>query len=232
MKPRLKTLTLLLILAAMASAQDRPRVEKAKDRIKIQKDRQAIQDDRMDLRRLSDLVIKWDRIRQNEGPPQALKAIERKIAIELRRDLKENALQTEAAKFDVEESRAELRHSKRELRRERRDGDHRPAELMNEYRDRRDDRKDLSREIMEVKKHQKLYDQKRKVAAELFVLQKEIDLAGPRLDSRLQERQRTLLLRYLELSKQEIKLDLYKTHNDRQELYEDRRETRQDRRHR
>ena len=124
------------------------------------------------------------------------------------------------------------RHSNRELRRERRDGDHRPAELMNEYRNRRDDRKDLSKEIMEVKKHQKLLDQKRKVAAELFVLQKEIDLAGPRLDSRLQKRQRTLLQRYLELSKQEIKLDLYKTHSDRQELYKDRRETSQDRRHR
>ena len=71
--------------------------EKNADKKEIAKSVSAVKDDRQDVDRLSDLIIRWDRLRQS-GNEVALKKAEQQIAIELRKDIKETSIQAKQAK--------------------------------------------------------------------------------------------------------------------------------------
>lgn len=227
-----------LVLAALAmGGAKRPEAQLVNDQAAIrqdkkelQTDRHAVTDDRMDLDRLSDLVMRWDRLRKSNASSSAIEAVEAQIMRELRRDLAENTVQAGKAEEEAERSGKELRKSGREVRKERRDGDHRPGELRDDRRDRRDDRKDLADDIRDSKEAKELLAKKEATAAELLALQRRIDLAGGRLDEVLRREQSTLLERYLELSEEEIRMGLRELREDHEELKEDRQEKAEDRR--
>jgi hypothetical protein len=237
-KAHLYVVSGLMLCALCATAQANPLPQELKrdrheirsDKRELSKDEAALKDDHRDLGRLSDLVIKWDELRKSNAPAGEIDAIEKLIAAEVRKDLRENKVQTEAAKKEVVESEKELRKSRREARRERKDGDMNKAERKDDVRDRRDDKRDLKNDIKDAEAAQALLAKKEATAGELFVLQKKIDAAGDRIDDQLRNQQRVLLERYLQLSQEEIRMGLREKHEDRRELKEDRRELREDRR--
>ncbi len=224
-------LVLVLLCAGSAFSQAvRVQVERAADQQAIQRDKTALADDRMDLYRLSDLVMKWDQLRKTRVAAAELELVEKAIAVELRRDLAENRMQVEAAQKEVKQSEKELRQSRREVRRERKDDDHDKAALRDDRRDRRDDRRDVKDDVKDAEKAAELLHKKQAVAIELFEVQKKIDAAGPVVDKALRHQQEVLLEKYLALSHEEIKLGYRELQEDKSEKREDRRERREDRR--
>ncbi|HEX9935120.1 MAG TPA: hypothetical protein VGB38_07990 [bacterium] len=210
------------------AAQSLP--ERTADKRRIAADVRQTTDDRRDVDRLSDLVIRWDRLRQTEPNSASLKQVEDQIFSELRRDLKETATQTGQAKTEVKQSTAEARQSKGELKREKRDRDRDKRELRDDRRDLADDRRDMRDDERDAKKIEDLLNRKRSVAKDLVTLQREIDAPGKAGDNALQQRQKALLEEYLKLSQEEIRLGIREGAEDKRELREDRRESREDRR--
>lgn len=227
----------LLLAALAAGGAKKPEAQLIRDQAEIRQDKKELQtdqrtvtDDRMDLDRLSDLVMRWDRLRKSKASSSAIEAVETQIMRELRRDLAENEAQAGKAGMEVERSEKELRRSGREVRKERRDGDHRPGELRDDRRDRRDDRRDLADDIRDSSEAKELLAKKEATAAELLALQRRIDLAGGCMDEVLRREQSSLLERYLELSEEEIRLGVREIREDHEELKEDRKERSEDRR--
>lgn len=224
------TLALLAINVLMAQAQQiRNAQERATDKKGAAAARAGVADDRRDVDRLSDLVMRWDHWRQS-GNDAAAQRVQQQIAEELRRDLKETAVQAQQAEKEVKQSTAEVSRSNREVRRERRDGDGDKSALRDDRRDRRDDRADRRDDIRDAKKAEEILKRKREIAVELVALQKRIDAAGKLGDKVLQAQQSKRLDEYLALSREEIQLGIREAAEDMRELREDRRETREDRR--
>ena len=198
------------------------------DKKKITEDKAAIMDDRHDVDRLSDLIIKWDRLRKGSDQA-ALDRVEAQISAELRNDLKESRQETGQAQKEVMQSAAEANRSKKELRRERRDMDFNKKALKKDKRDLRKDKRDLKDDIKDSKKAEEILQKKRVVARELIGLQKQIDMPGNKGDKAMQKKQQLLLEQYLKLSQQEIQMGIRELREDQQELREDRREVREDR---
>mgnify|MGYP007016024962 CR=1 FL=1 len=197
--------------------------EVRQDRVELVRDQAKVTDDRMDLDRLSDLVIRWDQLRASRAPAAQLAQVEEQIAAELRRDLAENAEQARQADAEVQRSEKELQRSRRELRRERTDGDRNAAQRREKNRERRDDRRDLQDDLRDSQQARALFDKKSKVAGELLALQKRMDAANARQDQHLRDQQRVLLEQYLALSQEELRLGVREIREDRQEAREDRR---------
>jgi hypothetical protein len=196
------------------AAQTTP--EQRNDKKSITVDAHRVADDRRDVDRLSDLVMRWDNLKKSEPKSAALKQVEDQIFSELRRDLKESTLKTQQAKSEVAQSKAEVRQSQKEKRREKWDRDH-------DRRAMRDDKKDLRDDVQDVKKTEDLLNRKRSTAKELVALQMQIDTPGKVGDKVLQQKQNALLEEYLKLSQEEIRLGVREMAEDRRELYEDRR---------
>lgn len=188
----------------------------------------GVADDRRDLDRLSDLIMRWDRLMKSGRDGAALQQVEDQIALELRRDLRETAVQTQKAEREVKQSATEIAGSRREVRREAHDGDHNRRELRDDKRDLRDDRRDLRDDKRDAKRAEEILARKREIAKELIVLQKRID-ADKAPDPVLQATKRKLFEEYLALSQEEMKLGVREAREDMRELREDRRETREDR---
>jgi hypothetical protein len=203
--------------------------ERQDDKKGIAKATVGVADDRRDLDRLSDLVMKWEVLRKG-GNQVALNQVEQQIALELRKDIWEAKVQTPQAEKETKQSAAELRSSRREVRQERRDQDADKQELRDDRRDRRDDRRDLRDDVRDEKKIKEILDRKQAIAKELAALQKVIDTPGMAGDKTLQTKQRSLLEEYLALSQQEIQHGIREVREDKKELREDRRERREDRR--
>jgi len=227
MKTRIVTIVLLCSFVIVGFFQIVHAQEIRTDKKSVTKDKVAIMDDRRDLDRLSDLIIKWDRLRKTNNLA-ALDQIEAQIAIELRKDLKETQLETALAKKEVKQSTNEVKRSKTEARRERRDRDLDKKALKDDVHDRRDDKRDLKDDVRDAQKTEQLLEQKRTVARDLIALQKQIDMPGKKGDKVLQSKQRALLEEYLKLSQQEIQMGIRELNEDQQELREDRRERRED----
>lgn len=224
------TLALIAINVLLAHAQQ---IRNAQERVQDKKGAAAamagVADDRRDVDRLSDLVMRWDHWRQS-GNDAAAQRVQQQIAEELRRDLKETTVQARQAEKEVKQSTAEVSRSNREVRRERRDGDGDKSALRDDRRDRRDDRADRRDDMRDAKKVEEILKRKREIAVELVTLQKRIDAAGKLGDKVLQAQQSKLLDEYLALSREEIQLGIREAAEDMRELREDRRETREDRR--
>ncbi len=197
--------------------------EVRQDRVELVRDQAKVTDDRMDLDRLSDLVIRWDQLRASRASTAQLAQVEEQIAAELRRDVAENAEQAQQADAEVQRSEKELQRSRRELRRERTDGDRNTAQRREKNRERRDDRHDLQDDLRDSQRARALVDKKRQVAGELLALQRRMDEANARLNQNLRDQQRVLLERYLALSQEELKMGVREIHEDRKEVREDRR---------
>ncbi len=101
----------------------------------------AVADDRRDLDRLSDLIMRWDHFMKQGRDGAALLRVEDQIAVELRNDLRETAVQARMADKEVKQSTAEVVGSRREVRREAHDGDHNKKALREDRRETREDRK-------------------------------------------------------------------------------------------
>lgn len=215
--------------------------ERLQDRQEIRQDRRGIADDRADLDRLSDLITRWNEARaQNDQAAQS--RMEKRIAAELRSDLKETAAQAGKDQREVRRDRRELRSDRREVREDRREvhkeqvqGDAPGAraarrELRDDRRDRRGDRRDMRDDKADAARAAEVLGQKRAVAVQLRELQREID--GGIDEATYRDRQSALLEQYLSLSQQELEMGLRELREDRGELREDRRETREDRRQR
>ncbi|NUO81683.1 hypothetical protein HUU05_16560 [candidate division KSB1 bacterium] len=224
----------LLLLTGMLSYQiaTAQSVSNAKQRQDDKKGLAAanagVADDRRDLDRLSDLVMRWDHLMKAGRDGAALQHVEEQIAEELRRDLRETAIQVQKAEHEVKQSTAEVRGSRREVRREAHDGDQNQRALRDDRRDLRDDRRDRRDEVRDANKAEDILARKREIAKEMIALQKRID-ADKSADPVLQAKKRSLLSDYLALSREEIQLGLREAAEDTRELKEDRRETREDR---
>lgn len=232
----LLSMALVVGMAAGTFADDtwRNAVEKHQDRKDIRQDRAALADDQADLDRLSDLIIEYNSLVSAGAGQSDLDQVRASIAVELRRDLAENAYQTKDARKETAESRRELRSDRREVRDDRQEavaGTATPREkheLRDDRRDKRDDRRDLRDDKADLARATELLNAKRRVASELRDIQAEIDRTGD--SDLLRTRQAELLNEYLTLSNEEIALGLRERTEDRRELLEDRRETREDRR--
>lgn len=188
----------------------------------------GVADDRRDLDRLSDLIMRWDHLMKQGRDGVALQRVDEQIMAELRNDLRENAVQTRQAEKEVKQSTAEVVGSRREVRREAHDGDGNKKALRDDRRDLRDDRRDRRDDKRDAKKAEELLQRKREISKELIVLQKRID-ADKASDPVLQAKKRELYGQYLALSREEIELGIREEAEDIRELREDRRETREDR---
>jgi len=219
----------MLLVASVAFAQIHA-VEKTKDRHAIAADKTSVRDDRGDLNRLSDLVIKWDQLRKSAPNSAALKECEDQIYAELRRDVKEAKVEVKEAQKEVKQSTREVNASRLEKVKERTDKDMDKKALRDDRRDLRDDRRDRRDDVRDEKKAEEILAKKRGLSTELIELQKKIDAAGPQGDRVLRQKQADLLEQYLTVSQEEISLGLREIKEDRKELREDRRETREDRR--
>lgn len=223
----------LLMMSALVSgsrAQILPnRIEKNQDKAGLASSASHWMDDRWDVDRLSDLVMKWDQVRQT-GDKELLESLEKRIAAELRNDLRESETQVQQAEREVKQSEAEVKSSKRELRRERRDGDHDRHGRRDDRRDVKDDKRDLKDDQKDAKQAEALLKKKQETVHRLIALQKEIDSPGKAGDAVLTARWRSLLEDYLKLSQEEIKLGVREVQEDKAEIREDRRERREDRR--
>ncbi|MDZ7289524.1 MAG: hypothetical protein ONB44_21430 [candidate division KSB1 bacterium] len=216
-------------LAATGFAQQlRNAKERQDDKKGIAAATAAVADDRRDLDRLSDLVMKWEVLRKG-GDQVALNQVEQQIALELRKDIWEAKVQAQQAEKETKQSAAELRSSRREVRQERRDKDADKPALRDDRHDRRDDRRDLRDDVRDEQKIKEILDRKRAIAKELAALQRVIDTPGKAGDKTLQTKQHSLLEEYLALSQQEIQLGIREIKEDKKELREDRRERREDR---
>lgn len=189
----------------------------------------GVADDRRDLDRLSDLIMRWDYLMKQGRDGAALQRVDEQIAIELRNDLRETAVQARQADKEVKQSTAEVIGSRREVRREAHDGDHNKKALRDDKRDLRDDRRDRRDDKRDAKKIEEILARKREISKELIVLQKRID-ADKASDPALQAKKRELYGQYVALSREEIELGIREEAEDLRELREDRRETREDRR--
>lgn len=221
---------LLAVSVPMAQTQNLPnQVEKKQDRNGLKTSVSNWQDDRRDVDRLSDLVMKWDQVRLS-GDKIQLESIENRIAAELRNDLRESETQVRQADREVGQSKAEVKRSKRELRRERHDGDRDRRGRRDDRRDLKDDKRDLKDDKKDAAQAEALLKRKQETVHKLISLQKEIDSPGKAGDAALTARWRSLLEDYLKLSQEEIKLGVREIQEDEAEIREDRRERREDRR--
>lgn len=231
----MKTGVVLLMVVALfvagspAGAQTHA-IEKAKDKKAVAADRASVRDDRGDLHRLSDLVLKWDRLRREAPDSEALKKVEQEIYSELRRDVQEAKAEVKEANREVKQSTREVHASQAEKAHERRDRDGDRRALRDDKKDLRDDRRDRRDDVRDEKKAEELLEKKRAISLRLIDLQKKIDAAGPRADKPMREKQSDLLQEYLNVSQEEIRLGLREIKEDKREWREDRRETREDRR--
>jgi hypothetical protein len=189
----------------------------------------SVADDRRDFDRLSDLVMRWDDMRKG-GDSAELRQVQKKIAGELRRDLKETAVEVQRAKREAAGSAADKNEARRELRRERRDRDGDRRALRDDRRDFRGEKRDLRGDVKDANQAEEMLRKKREVAGRLIALQKLIDSPGKSGDKALQNQQLGLLEEYLKLSREEIKAGIREKAEDRREIREDRREKREDRR--
>jgi hypothetical protein len=222
-------LMLMTALAPPARAQNPPdRIEKRQDHAGIAASASNWMDDRQDVDRLSDLVMKWDGIRRS-GDAAGLQTIEKRISFELRNDLRETEVQTGQADREVKQSGAEVKSSRRELRKEKLDGDHDRRARRDDRRDLRDDNRDLKDDQKDAAQAESLLNRKRETVRQLIALQKEIDTPGKAGDAALTARWRSLLDAYLKVSRDEIKLGVREMQEDKAEIREDRRERREDR---
>lgn len=188
----------------------------------------GVADDRRDLDRLSDLIMRWDHLMKNGRDGAALQRVEDQISLELRNDLRETAVQAHKADQETKQATAEVAGSRREVRREAHDGDHNKKALRDDRRDLRDDKRDRRDDVRDAKKAEEILQRKRAISKELIALQKRID-ADKSADPVLQTKKRELYGQYLALSREEIQLGLREAAEDTRELREDRRETREDR---
>ena len=149
----------LLLCSQMVYGQSHA-VEKAGDKKAIAADRVALRDDRHDLNRLSDLVMKWDGLRTSAPNSEALKTVEQEIYAELRRDVREAKAEVKQAQREVKQSTREVGASHAEKARERldRDGDRRA--LRDDKKDLRDDRRDRRDDVRDEKKAEELLGNK------------------------------------------------------------------------
>jgi hypothetical protein len=223
-------LMLLNALVPRSEAQNpTDRIEKRQDQSGLAVSKSNWMDDRRDVDRLSDLVMKWDRIRVSSDAVR-LESVEKQIALELRNDLRETAVQAGQADREVKQSEAEVKSSRRELRKEKHDGDHDLRARRDDRRDLRDDKRDMKDDRKDAAQAESLLNRKRETVRNLIVLQKEIDAPGKAGDVALTARWRSLLDEYLKLSQEEVKLGIREIQEDKAEIREDRRERREDRR--
>jgi len=221
---RIYTLIVCLLLVGLlhtSTAQPLTKGQIKADQKNIVKDKQAVADDRRDLDRLSDLVLRWDTLRKESPNSPELEAVQSQIAAELRRDLKETSRDAAKAAGEVKKSKLEVKRSKRELKREIHDGDRDKLARKDDKRDLRDDRRDKRDDVKDAAQMNELKQKKEQVARELVGLQKQIDQAGQAGDKLLQEKQAKLLEDYLALSQEEIRLGIREIKEDRQERRED-----------
>ncbi len=243
-------ITVFFVSAAQASGQARAnQVERVQDKNGLLQAKAGLADDREDLDRLSDLILRWNELRAGGAGADEIEGILGEIRTELRRDIAETAVQARQAGAETKRSARELGGDRREVRRERRQvkkaersGDKQRErrerhQLRDSRRDRRDDRRDLNDDIHDQKEAEKILARKREIASELIELQRVLDVAadesgktGGRLS--IEERQASLFEDYLELSRREIEAGIREVREDRREMREDRRERREDRRRR
>ncbi|MDZ7266423.1 MAG: hypothetical protein ONB48_03885 [candidate division KSB1 bacterium] len=223
------SLTLAGLGATQAAAQPaRNTKERLQDQAGIAHASAHVADDHRDLDRLSDLILQWDTLRQG-GETIALQAVEQKIALALRQDLREAGAEVQQANRELRQSQKELEAARRKVRQERHDGDGSLRQLRDDRHDRRDDRRDRRDDAADARQAEEIFNCKLAIAHELRLLQKQIDAADKPLEAALQEKQKRLLEDYLALLREEIKLGLREVAEDKREWREDRRETREDR---
>jgi hypothetical protein len=221
---------MLVALVPLSQAQNPPnRIEKKQDQSGLNASTSNWLEDRRDVDRLSDLVMKWDQVRFS-GDKIQLESIENRIAAELRNDLRETEAQVREADREVKQSGNEVKSSRREHRRERRDGDQDRRGRRDDRRDLKDDKRDLKDDQKDAAQAEALLKKKQETVHRLIALQKEIDSPGKAGDAALKARWRSLLEDYLKLSQEEIKLGVREVQEDKSEIREDRRERREDRR--
>ncbi len=226
----LPALLILAVSVPVSQAQNHPNhVEKKQDLAGLKASGSSWQDDRRDVDRLSDLIMKWDQVRLS-GDKIQLEYIENRIAAELRNDLRETEAQVRQADREVGQSETEVKRSKRELRREKHDGDRDRRGRRDDRRDLKDDKRDLKDDQKDAAQAEALLKQKQETVHRLIALQKEIDSPGKAGDAALTARWRSLLEEYLKLSQEEIRLGVREMQEDKAEIREDRRERREDRR--
>jgi hypothetical protein len=232
--------TAALMLSAGSQAQTVQNVkERVDDHRQLNQDVVNIQNDRADLDRLSDLVMQWNSLRTTNSNPQRIADLQKQIAEELRHNMKQTAKGVAQANREVAQSKQEVRSDRRELRKDRRavQGDKAAGAplaaavdrhaLRDDRRDKRDDRRDVRDDKRDAARADEILKSKRELVAQLVDLQKQIDAGSTNHDG-LQDRQMTLLQKYLTLSRQEVKMGYREYAEDREELREDRRETRED----
>jgi hypothetical protein len=232
--------TAALMLSAGSQAQTAQNVkERVDDHRQLNQDVVNVRSDRADLDRLSDLVMQWNSLRTTNANPQRIADLQKQIAEELRHNMKHTAKGVAQANREVAQSKQEVRSDRRESRKDRREIQADKAAgapvaaaadrhaLRDDRRDKRDDRKDVRDDKQDAVRADEILRSKRDLVAQLIDLQKQID-AGSTNHEGLQDRQLTLLQKYLTLSREEVKMGYREYAEDREELREDRRETRED----
>ncbi|MBN2000750.1 hypothetical protein JW935_24590 [candidate division KSB1 bacterium] len=219
MKPTFFAITVLIIIfcAGLGMTQKMRAVEKRSEQREVVQDKKKIADDVQDLDRLSDLIIKWDKIRQTDNKV-ALEKIERLIAIELKKDVVESAVEVEQAKKEVADSKKDVNRSRRQAVRERRDQDGDRKAARRKTVKAIDEKKDLKDDVKDAAKANELFEKKKNVAVKLLALQKKIDATPDKIDKVLQEKQYALFQEYLKLSQQEINMGIREHREDIIEL--------------
>ncbi len=230
MRTTFKMCAVLMLIFAMSVTQfvnaqtKKAAKELRKDKQELKADKKAVADDRQDLDRLSDLVIRWDKLRKEKPNTPAVEALEKRINAELRRDLKESRMEVIQSKGEVKKSAGEEKKSEKKVTREKTDKDRDHRALVAKKKELKTDRTNLKDDVRDSKQAEEILTQKQDIAKKLIALQKEKDNTGSVGDKVLQNKQQKLFEEYLDLSKKEINLGIRELAEDREEQKEDRRE--------
>ena len=210
----------MLFRSSAQVAQDRR--EKAQDRRELGQDGRQIVDDARDIRRMQNLIGRFDRARAM-GNGAELQAVDNEVrtvvAWELEEGRREQAQKNAEANRSVNEARGERREVVRDDRRGR------PGEARRDRRDAKDDRRDARDDVRDAQKEAAQNQRRYQIAVELN------GMAG-RLDPGSLDRKRMLMVNLLREAGIEYRDDKKEAREDKKELREDRRETREDRRRR
>ncbi len=219
----LMSLFLITTVAGTASAQVvQDRRERAQDRREIGQDGRQLNDDANDIRRLQQLIGRFDSAWQtrNAAEIQAVDVeLRRIVAWELEEGRREQAQKNAEAARSANEARGERREVARDNRRGR------FGEARRDRRDARDDRRDAADDRRDAMKEAAQNQRRYQIAVELNGLAGRVD--GPALT-----RKRQLMVTLLHEAGIEYQETRKEISEDKRELREDRRETREDRRRR
>ncbi len=180
--------------------------KRAQDRVQSAGDQAAAGDERADVDRLSDLIVKWDDLRAAKASQKDIDAAKQEIDAELNRDFGESAAKEQTRNQGEEVSEAaHARNAERQIAQEQ----HREQEKI---------QMEQGRLTREQKRAGELLGQKQAMAEEMRGVQRQLSAGGDR--AALEKRQAKLMHKYMKLSREEMKLKQRERHQEARDTSE------------